>query len=227
MLRAQGQSDNLRPAREECALSGLRWHAYAAHRRAVGGLLIMGFAILGFAMALTACGSSGTPAGSSSSSGVVTTVAGGDTCDGRAGRNEASPEFYQQQYASGLANQLKEKLQNYDSAVDSGDPKRIGDTANALDTEIRADARLVNIPRLFGCYNPRFLTALQSATDAFASTMDTVSCAGVNMCNRKQSEVPELVAQAEPQERTYVAAINAYAAQFGGEQLPVPRTPPT
>jgi hypothetical protein len=182
-------------------------------------------AILGLAMALAACGSSGTPAGPSSSrSGAVTTIAGGDTCRGRAGQNDTSPDFYRQQYAGGLANPLEDRLRTYDSAAESGDSHRIGDAAGALDTDIRADARLVNIPRLYGCYDQTVLTGVQNATEAFATTLDALSCAGANLCNRKQTEVPGLVAQAAPQERTAIEAFDAYAAQFGGEQLPLPRS---
>ena len=192
------------------------------HARRMGG----GLALAGIAMTLTACGSSGTPTGSSSSgAGVVTTMSGGDTCAGRANQHEASPDFYQQQYATGLAKQLNDRLKAYDSALDSIDPHSIGDAASTLDSEIRADARLVNVPRLYGCYDPKTLTALQNATNEFADTLDALSCAGNNLCNRKPTEVPGLVTQAKPQERTYVHAINAYAAQFGGEQLPLPQTP--
>jgi hypothetical protein len=174
-------------------------------------------------MALTACSSSHIPASSSSSGGVATTIAGADTCQGRAAPNDATPDFYRQQYADGLANPLEDRLTTYGSAALSGDPHRIGDAAAALDTDIRADARLVNVPRLYGCYDKTVLTRLQNATEAFATTLDVLSCAAANMCNRRQTEVPGLVAQAAPEERTYVEALDAYADQFGGEQLPVPR----
>jgi hypothetical protein len=154
---------------------------------------------------------------------VVTTVVGGATCQGRPAPNDATPDFYRQQYADGLANPLEARLTTYGAAASSGDPYRIGEAAAALDTDIRADARLVNVPRLYGCYDPTVLTRLQNATEAFATTLDALSCAAANMCNRKQTEVPGLIAQAAPQERTYVEALNAYAAQFQGEQLPVPR----
>ena len=201
-------------------MSGVSSQTHASNGRAVSGL-----AILGIATALTACGSLGTPAGSSSTtrSGVVTTVSGGETCAGRTGQNDASPDFYQQQYATGLAKQLKDKLNAFDSAVESGESQHIGDAAYALSIEIRDDARLVKIPRLFGCYDQRVLTRLQNATDAFATTLDTLSCTGANVCHSDKTEVPHLAAQANPHERTYVEAINAYAAQFGGEQLPLPR----
>lgn len=200
-------------------MNALSWLTHASNRRAAAML-----AVLGIAVAPTACGSPRSPSSSSSSSaGVVTTIAGGDTCQGRAGPNDATPDSYREQYADGLANPLEERLTTYGSAAVSGDPHRIGDAAAALDTDIRADARLVNVPRLYGCYDPAVLTRLQNATEAFATTLDALSCATANMCNRKQTEVPGLVAQAAPQERTYVEALDAYAAQFQGEQLPVPR----
>jgi hypothetical protein len=185
-----------------------------------------GVALLGIAVALAACSSAGTPSGSSSRSALVTTISGGETCAGRSGPNDLPTDVYQRQYASGLANQLKDRLKNYDSAVDANDDHRIGDTASALDDEIRADARLVDIPRLYGCYDQRVLTGLQNATTTLATTLDALSCAGNNTCSRKPTEVPGLVAEEIPQERTYVQALNAYAAQFGGEQLPLPRTSP-
>lgn len=194
------------------------WLTHTLNRRAAAGV-----AVLAIAMALTACGSFRTPASSSSSGGVVTTIAGGDTCQGRAAPNDATPDFYRQPYADGLANPLEDRLKTYGSAASSGDPHRIGNAAAALDTDIRADARLVNVPRLYGCYDQIVLTRLQNATEAFATTLDALSCATADMCNRKQTEVPSLIAQAAPQERTYVEALDAYAAQFGGEQLPVPR----
>jgi hypothetical protein len=138
---------------------------------------------------------------------VVTTVPGGQTCAGRAGQNDAPPEFYQQQYATGLAKQLKDKLSAYESAVESGDSQHIGDAAYALGAEIRDDARLVNIPRLFGCYDQGALTRLQNATTTLATTLDGLSCTGINACQSNKAEVPGLVAQAKPQERTYVEAI--------------------
>jgi hypothetical protein len=183
-----------------------------------------GLAVLGIAMALTtACGSSGTPAGSSTSRpGVVTTLPGNLTCEGGAPPNDASPDFYRQQYAE-LVNPLKERLKTYDAAAESGDARSIGLAAAALDTDIRADAGLVDIPRLYGCYDQKVLARLQNATEAFATTLDALSCASDNRCNRKQTEVPGLVAQASPQERATIGAFNAYAAQLGGEELSSPQ----
>jgi hypothetical protein len=197
-------------------LSAVKSQTRASNWRAFGGL-----AILGFAMALTACGSSGTPGGASSSGpGAVTTLPGNETCEGRSPQNAAPPDVYRQTYADNLATPLKERLRTYDSATESGDSQRIGQAAGSLGTDIRADARLVNIPRLYGCYDQKVLTRLQNATEEFATTLDSLSCASDNMCNRKQTEVPALVAQAVPQERTAIEAFNAYADQFGGMHIP-------
>jgi len=197
-------------------LSAVGSRVHASNRRALGAL-----ALLGIAMALTACGSPGTPGGSSSSwPGVVTTLPGNETCAGQAPQNAAPPDVYRRQYADDLANPLKDRLRAYDSATESGDSQRIGQAAGSLGTDIRADARLVDIPRLYGCYDQKVLTRLQSATESFATTLDALSCASDDMCNRKQTEVPVLVAQAASQERTVIEAFNAYAAQFGGMQIP-------
>ena len=220
-LRADAQPDNVRQAAINGggALSGVSSQTHAWNRHALAA-----FAVLGIALAVTACGASGTTAGSSSSrQGVVTTLPGNETCEGRAPQNASSPDAYRQQYADDLASPLKDRLRAYDSAIASGDWARIGQAAGALDTDIRADARLVDIPRLYGCYDQKVLARLQNATESFATTLDAMSCASANMCNRKQTEVPALVAQAAPQERSAVEAFNAYAAQFGGEQIPAPR----
>jgi hypothetical protein len=155
---------------------------------------------------------------------VVTTLAGGETCKGRASQNVESPDFYQQHYANDLASPLKERLKTYDSAVVSVDTQRIGEAAGVLGTEIRADAKLVDSPRVYGCYDQQVLTHLQNEAVAFADTLDAMSCASADMCGRKPTEVPSIVAQAAPQERAALDAFNAYAAQFGGEKLPSPQT---
>jgi hypothetical protein len=73
---------------------------------------------------------------------------------------------------------------------------------------------------LYGCYDQKVLARLQNAAIEFANTLDALSCATDNMCSRKQTEVPGLVAQAAPQARGAVEAFNAYAAQFAGMQIP-------
>jgi hypothetical protein len=199
-------------------LSGASWRTNAPRHRLLGAL-----AIAGISTALTACGASNTTGGASSSRpGVVTTVPGSETCEGRPPQNDGSPDFYRQQYADGLVNPLKERLKTYDSAAESGDSELIAQAAGYLDSDIRADARLADNPRLFGCYDRQVLIRLHNTTETFATTLDALSCAGDNKCNRKQAEVPGLVAQAGPQERATIEAFNAYAAQFGAKKLPMP-----
>jgi hypothetical protein len=201
-------------------LSGVSSQTQTSH-----GHVLSRLAVLGVVLAVTACSSSGTPAGSSTSRpGVVTTLAGGETCKGRVSQNVESPDFYQQHYANDLASPLKERLKIYDSAVVSLDTQRIGQAAGVLGTEIRADGKLVDSPRVYGCYDQQVLTHLQKEAVAFADTLDAMSCASVDMCGRKQTEVPGIVAQAAPQERAVLDAFNAYAAQFVGEKLPSPQT---
>ena len=202
------------------ALSGVSSQMQTSHAHVLSGL-----AVLGVVLAVTACSSSGTPAGSSTSRpGVVTTLPGGETCKGRVSPNVESPDFYRQHYANDLASPLKERLKTYDSAVVSGDTQRIGQAADVLGTEIRADAKLVDSPRVYGCYDQQALTHLQNAAVSFADALDAMSCASADMCGKKQTEVPGIVAQAAPQERAALDAFNAYAAQFGGEKLPLPPT---
>ncbi|ORV55119.1 hypothetical protein AWC05_14770 [Mycobacterium florentinum] len=155
---------------------------------------------------------------------MVTTLPGTETCSGRAPQNAASRDVYRQHYADGLATPLKERLKTYDSALESGDVHGVGQAAGTLGTEIRAYGRMVDIPRLYGCYDQQVLAHLQNAAKEFANALDSLSCATANMCNRKQSEVPSLIAQAAQQERAAVEAFNTYAAQFGGMEIPVPTT---
>ena len=190
------------------------------------GFLVGGMAAVGVAMILTACSSSGTPSATSSSgqSGVATTLPGADTCANHTGPNDASPEFYRQQYDTGLAKQLKDRLDTYGSAVDSGDSQRIGESAAVLAGEVRADAKLVSdFPRLYGCYDKGVLADVVKAAEAFGTQLDAMSCSGAEMCKKVHADTPNLVGRAKPQLRSFVSAINTYAAQFGGEQLPMPR----
>lgn len=158
----------------------------------------------------------------SSSSSTATTTARA-TCDSRTeAQNDAAPEFYRKQFADGLADNLKQKLSVYDSAVESDDPQQIATAAGDLYSEIEGDVGMTRLPQLFGCYSPAVLNGLQNATDAFAPTLDAMSCAGANACGRTRDELPGLLRQAEPLEKMYVEALNAYAAQFGGEQMAQP-----
>ena len=54
---------------------------------------------------------------------------------------------------------------------------------------------------------------VQQAADALASTLDQISSAAAG-------DLPDLVSQAKPQVKAYIDALNAYASQFGGQQVP-------
>jgi hypothetical protein len=177
------------------------------------------FAILAIAIVVAACSSQQTTTASSTPSAAASTTAADDTCDG-VGKNEAWPEVYRDKYAAGVVKALKQTLSVYDSAVESGAPEQIGTAAGALYSDVRTNLGMFKLRRLYGCYDPSVLTGLQNATDAFAPTLDNLACAGENMCGRTPAEVPGLVAQANRQQRIYIEAINVYAAQFGGEQIP-------
>ncbi len=100
--------------------------------RASGGLLLVVVALL-----VAACGAHQTTATSSSaaSSILTTTTTSEQTCsNGAQDQDRASPDFYQRQYADGLAKALKQKLSVHDSVVESGsgDPQQIGSAADDL-----------------------------------------------------------------------------------------------
>jgi hypothetical protein len=144
------------------------------------------------------------------------------SCTDNPGQNGATPDFYRQQYADGLAKDLSQKLTNYDSAVGSGQPRQIGTAAGDLFSAIKLNDAKVKNPRVFGCYDPNVLMGLQTATDAFAATLDDMACAGASTCDKTPADIPDLAGQAKPQEQAFIDAMNAYAAQFGGQQIPQP-----
>lgn len=91
-------------------------------------------------------------------------------CDANAGTNPAAPEFYQEQYNPAVAVMLSQDLATYHSAVESGDPKQIGDAAGTLYSEISSDVNMFNTQTLFGCYSPMVLASLHQATNTLAPT---------------------------------------------------------
>jgi hypothetical protein len=191
----------------------------APRRAGSGGLPLVVVALL-----VAACGAHQTTATSSSaSSSILTTTTSEQTCsNGAQDQNRVSPDFYQRQYSDGLAKALKQKLSGYDSAVESGDLQQIGSAADDLYGDIYSSVRMAEVPRLFGCYDPRVLAGLHQATADFGATLDDIRSAAANTGSRhwEPADVPKLVAQAKPLEKTYVEAINAFASQFGGEQIP-------
>jgi hypothetical protein len=156
---------------------------------------------------------------------VVSAVSGpegtarADSCGSQRGLNKAAPEFYQQQYDPSVARPLTKDLATYHSAVASGDPKQIGEAAGTLYSEISSYPAMFG-SAVFGCYSPAVLTSLQQATDPLAATYDSINGAAANLGGKTPSDVSGLVAQARPQERAYINALNTYASQFGGQQVP-------
>jgi hypothetical protein len=143
-------------------------------------------------------------------------------CDGNAGPNPAAPEFYQEQYNPAVAKPLAKDLATYHDAVASGDAKQIGDAAGTLYSEISSNVNMFATQKLFGCYDPAVLASLQQATNTLASSYDSIKGAAANLSGNTPADVPGLVSQAKPQEKAYVDALNAYASQFGGQQVPRP-----
>jgi hypothetical protein len=142
-------------------------------------------------------------------------------CDDHAGPNPAAPEFYQEQYKPSVATPLTKDLATYHSAVASGDPKQIGEAAGTLYSEISVNVNMFGTQKLFGCYSPAVLASLQQATDTLAATYDSINGAA-GLGGKTPGDVPGLVSQAKPQEKAYIDSLNAYASQFGGQQVPRP-----
>ena len=140
-------------------------------------------------------------------------------CTGQEGPNPAAPESYQSQYKSSVAKPVTKDLAAYQAAVASGDPKQIWQTAGTLSSDISQTPMMFGTQTPFGCYDPAVLTSLQQATNTFASTLDSIKGAAAGLGGKTPSDVPGLVSQAKPQERAYVDALNAYASQFGGQQV--------
>lgn len=143
-------------------------------------------------------------------------------CTGQQGPNPAKPESYREQYSSTVFAPLKRDLARYQSAAASDDPDQTGRAATSLYSEIQTDLAMFTDQTWFGCYDPVVLTGVKQAADAFTSTLDDISAAAAGFSGKTPDDVPALVAQAQPQQTAYISALNAYAAQFGGEQIAQP-----
>ena len=66
------------------------------------------------------------------------------------------------------------------------------------------------------------LTNLQQATSAFTSSLDGIRGAAAGLNGGTPGDVPALVVAANGPESAYLDAVNAYGAQFGGQQVPKP-----
>lgn len=134
-------------------------------------------------------------------------------CDGSTGPNPAAPEFYQQQYNPSVAQPLTKEFAAYRSAVASGDLQQIRDAAGSLYSDVLGDPKMFERQVPFGCYSPAVLSGVQHAAEALAPTLDSINSASA-------SDLPGLISQAKPQVKAYIDALNAYASQFGGQQVP-------
>jgi hypothetical protein len=143
-------------------------------------------------------------------------------CTGQQDPNPAAPEFYQSQYNPSVAKPLTKDLAAYNAAVASGDPSKIWQTAGTLSSDISQTPMMFGTQTPFGCYDPAVLTSLQRATNTFAATLDSIKGAATSTGGKTPSDVAGLVVQAKPQETAYITALNAYASQFGGQQVPQP-----
>jgi hypothetical protein len=101
------------------------------------------------------CGDASSRAASGTSSTVAPSTTRADVaCDGNQGPNGPMPEFYQEQFSSGVAQSLKKNLAAYDSAVDSGDSQQIGDNAGNLYSEIKSEEGYVYASDTFWVVRP-------------------------------------------------------------------------
>jgi hypothetical protein len=154
---------------------------------------------------------------------VATPPAGAEVqCASQQSPNPAKPDSYREHYSATVTRPLKQRLAAFHSAAASDDPKQTGVAANALYDEIETDFMMFGAQGFFGCYDPAVLAALQQSTDAFGSTLDDISGAAASFSGKTPEDVPALVAQADPQEKAYVGALDTYARQFGGEQIAQP-----
>ena len=158
---------------------------------------------------------------------VVTTVWGSAAtakadveCDDRAGPNPAAPEFYKGRYDARVAEPLTRDLATLRDAVPGRDPRAIGPAAAKLHTDISSYQPMLGTQTSFGCYSPAVLASLQQATDALAPTLNTIVRAAAKSDDKTPSDITGFVSRAMPQEMSYIQALNAYAAQFGGQQVP-------
>ena len=134
-------------------------------------------------------------------------------CDGNAGANPHDPKFYQEQYNPSVAEPLTKEFAAYQSAVTSGDLQQIGDAAGTLNSDVLGDAKKFVTQDSFGCYSPDVLAGVQKTADALAPTLDQITSAAAG-------DLPDLISQAKPQVKAYIDALNAYASEFGGRQVP-------
>lgn len=150
-----------------------------------------------------------------------TSTATDDACDDGQDHDQPSPGTLQGQYSHEVAANLEPTLDEYHAAIASGDAKQIGTAAGDLNSEIRGDTHKVTVPASYGCHDATILATLQQASTTFAATLDGINMAASGIGDQTPADVGGLVAQAQPQEKAYLNALNAYAGQFGGQQIAV------
>jgi hypothetical protein len=124
-------------------------------------------------------------------------------CSEQHGPNPGKAESYRAQYSSAVSEPLKRDLAAYHAAAAAGDPTRTGRSATILYSEIQTDQAMFTDQTWFGCYDSGVLTSLLQSGDAFASTLDDISSAAAGYSGKTADDVPQLVAQAGPQEKAY------------------------
>jgi hypothetical protein len=143
-------------------------------------------------------------------------------CTGSDGPNPLGQPVYQLRYDSTVAKPLIQNMKFFNAAISTAEPARIGAAAGLLSSQVATAPMMFGTQSPFGCYSAAVLTTLQQATSAFASSLDGISGAAASLDGRTPSDVATLVVAANSQESAYIDAVNAYAAQFGGQQVPKP-----
>ena len=137
-------------------------------------------------------------------------------CDDHAAPNPAAPDSYQVQYNTSVAEPLTKDLATFRDAVPSNDPNQIEPAARTLSDEISSNSMMFGTQTSFGCYNHAALERLQTPTDALTRTLR----AAANRGGKPPSDMFNCVTQARRLLWPYIDALNAYASQFGGQQVP-------
>jgi len=143
-------------------------------------------------------------------------------CTGSDGPNPLGQPVYQLRYDSTVAKPLIQNIKIFNAAISTAEPARIGAAAGLLSSQVVTAPMMYGTQSPFGCYSAATLTTLQQATTAFASSLDGIRGAAASLDGRTPDDVATLLVAANSQESGYIDAVNAYAAQFGGQQVPKP-----
>ncbi|EGD56739.1 hypothetical protein [Gordonia neofelifaecis] len=172
---------------------------------------------LAAAAALAGCGS---PA-ADNASGPSTTEAVSPPTTGRpcseGGTNTAEPSFYQDQFST-QAEPLSRDIATYRTAVTADDNQAIQDASSTLYSEITVGLTMAQNGS-WGCYSPLALQDLETATNEVAPLFNDLDAAESECCGHTSAEAPALIEQITPKLADYINTLNAYSAQFGGEQV--------